>query len=191
MLYSGYVLLVDPVRVLHGRADQPQARRRAGSGRRATSRWSPGRSWGSGCCSARAGPTRSSAGAATGAGTRWRTRRSCPGWSAPAFLHSVMVQEKRGMLKVWNVSLISATFCLCLLGTFLVRSGILQSIHAFGASTVGGPLLGLIAVTAVGATVADRDPARRPASPSGGSTRCSRASRSSWSTTCCWSDSRW
>ena len=59
-----------------------------------------------------------------------------------AFLHSIMVQEKRGMLKVWNVSLISATFCLALLGTFLVRSGILQSIHAFGASTVGGPLLG-------------------------------------------------
>src|SRR4051812_1823520 len=70
-----------------------------------------------------------------------------------AFLHSVMVQEKRGMLKVWNVSLISATFCLCLLGTFLVRSGVLQSIHAFGASTVGGPLLALIALTAIGSTV--------------------------------------
>ena len=70
-----------------------------------------------------------------------------------AFLHSVMVQEKRGMLKVWNVSLISATFCLCLLGTFLVRSGVLQSIHAFGASTVGGPLLVLIAVVAIGSTV--------------------------------------
>ena len=67
-----------------------------------------------------------------------------------AFLHSVMVQEKRGMLKVWNVSLIVATFTLCLLGTFLVRSGILESIHAFGASTVGGPLLGLIAVVIVG-----------------------------------------
>jgi cytochrome c-type biogenesis protein CcmF len=70
-----------------------------------------------------------------------------------AFLHSVMVQEKRGMLKVWNVSLISGTFCLCLLGTFLVRSGVLQSIHAFGASTVGGPLLALIAVVAIGSTV--------------------------------------
>ena len=54
-----------------------------------------------------------------------------------AFLHSIMVQEKRGMLKVWNVSLICAIFTLALLGTFLVRSGILQSIHAFGASTVG------------------------------------------------------
>jgi cytochrome c-type biogenesis protein CcmF len=70
-----------------------------------------------------------------------------------AFLHSVMVQEKRGMLKVWNVSLISTTFVLCLLGTFLVRSGVLQSIHAFGASTVGAPLLVLIGVVAIGATV--------------------------------------
>src|ERR687898_518308 len=70
-----------------------------------------------------------------------------------AFLHSIMVQEKRGMLKVWNVSLICGTFALCLLGTFLVRSGILQSIHAFGASTVGGPLLGLIAVVAIGSAV--------------------------------------
>jgi cytochrome c-type biogenesis protein CcmF len=64
-----------------------------------------------------------------------------------------MVQERRGMLKVWNVSLICATFALCLLGTFLVRSGILESIHAFGASTVGTPLLGLIAVVLVGSTV--------------------------------------
>ena len=54
------------------------------------------------------------------------------------------------MLKVWNVSLIVATFTLALLGTFLVRSGILESIHAFGASTVGTPLLVLIAVVIVG-----------------------------------------
>ena len=70
-----------------------------------------------------------------------------------AFLHSIMVQEKRGMLKVWNVSLITATFSLALLGTFLVRSGVLQSIHAFGDSTVGPYLLGLIAVVLVGSTV--------------------------------------
>ena len=70
-----------------------------------------------------------------------------------AFLHSIMVQEKRGMLKVWNVSLICMTFSLALLGTFLVRSGILDSIHAFGASTVGGPLLGLIATVIVGSAV--------------------------------------
>jgi cytochrome c-type biogenesis protein CcmF len=69
-----------------------------------------------------------------------------------AFLHSIMVQEKRNMLKVWNVSLIVATFTLALLGTFLVRSGVLQSIHAFGANTVGGPLLALIGVVLVGST---------------------------------------
>jgi cytochrome c-type biogenesis protein CcmF len=73
-----------------------------------------------------------------------------PWLAGTAFLHSVMVQERRGMLKVWNVSLIVATFTLALLGTFLVRSGILDSIHAFGASTVGTPLLGLIAVVIIG-----------------------------------------
>jgi len=67
-----------------------------------------------------------------------------------AFLHSVMVQEKRGMLRVWNVSLIVAAFALALLGTFLVRSGILQSIHAFGDSTVGPWLLALIALVVIG-----------------------------------------
>src|ERR671922_748519 len=67
-----------------------------------------------------------------------------------AFLHSIMVQERRGMLRVWNVSLVCGTFTLALLGTFLVRSGILESIHAFGASTVGGPLLALIAIVVFG-----------------------------------------
>jgi cytochrome c-type biogenesis protein CcmF len=67
-----------------------------------------------------------------------------------AFLHSVMVQEKRGMLKVWNVSLIVGTFTLALLGTFLVRSGILESIHAFGDSTVGPYLLVLIGLVVFG-----------------------------------------
>lgn len=58
-----------------------------------------------------------------------------------AFIHSIMVQERRGMLKVWNVSLIAATFALSVLGTFLVRSGILDSIHAFGESTLAVPFL--------------------------------------------------
>ena len=69
-----------------------------------------------------------------------------------AFLHSIMVQEKRGMLKVWNASLIVGTFSMALLGTFLVRSGVLQSIHAFGDSTVGPYILGLIGVVLVGST---------------------------------------
>src|SRR3954470_10149873 len=70
-----------------------------------------------------------------------------------AFLHSVMVQEKRGMLKVWNASLIAATFVPSLLGTFLVRSGVLDSIHAFGASTLGTPFLVFIGVVALGSVV--------------------------------------
>ncbi len=76
-----------------------------------------------------------------------------PWLTGTAFLHSIMVQERRGMLRVWNVSLICGTFALALLGTFLVRSGILESIHAFGASTVGGPLLGLIATVIVGSAL--------------------------------------
>src|SRR5436305_7905952 len=76
-----------------------------------------------------------------------------PWLAGTAFLHSIMVQERRGMLKVWNVSLICGTFALALLGTFLVRSGILQSIHAFGASTVGGPLLALIATVIIGSAI--------------------------------------
>src|ERR671919_906844 len=67
-----------------------------------------------------------------------------------AFLHSIMVQQRRGMLKVWNASLIVGAFSLALLGTFLVRSGILDSIHAFGASTVGPPILVLIGVVVLG-----------------------------------------
>ena len=73
-----------------------------------------------------------------------------PWLTGTAFLHSAMVQEKRGMLKVWNVSLVLATGILAILGTFLVRSGILDSIHAFGASTLGVPFLALIIVLVAG-----------------------------------------
>src|SRR4029078_8721997 len=61
-----------------------------------------------------------------------------------------MIQEKRGMLKIWNVSLVLATGVLAILGTFLVRSGILESIHAFGASTLRVPFLLLIATMIAG-----------------------------------------
>jgi len=55
-----------------------------------------------------------------------------PWFTATAFLHSVMVQERRGMLKVWNVSLVIITFFLTIFGTFMTRSGVVQSVHAFG-----------------------------------------------------------
>ncbi len=65
---------------------------------------------------------------------------------ATAFLHSVMVQERRGMLRIWNMVLIIMTFTLALFGTFLTRSGILSSVHAFGESTLGAYFLALIVV---------------------------------------------
>jgi len=55
-----------------------------------------------------------------------------PWFTGTAFLHSVMVQEKRGMLKIWNVSLVILTFLLTIFGTFMTRTGIVQSVHAFG-----------------------------------------------------------
>ena len=69
-----------------------------------------------------------------------------------AFIHSIQIQEKRGMLKVWNVSLVLMFGTLAIFGTFLVRSGVLDSIHAFGASTLGVPfviLLGIMFVSSV------------------------------------------
>jgi cytochrome c-type biogenesis protein CcmF len=73
-----------------------------------------------------------------------------PWLTATAFLHSLMIQEKRGMLKVWNVSLVLATGTLAIMGTFLVRSGVLNSIHAFGGATLGVPFLALIATLVAG-----------------------------------------
>jgi cytochrome c-type biogenesis protein CcmF len=60
-----------------------------------------------------------------------------PWLSGTAFLHSVMMQEKKGMMKVWNIVLISATFFLCILGTFMTRSGFVESVHAFARSDIG------------------------------------------------------
>ncbi len=64
-----------------------------------------------------------------------------PWLTGTAFLHSVMIQEKRGMLKVWNVSLIIITYSLTIFGTFLTRSGIISSVHAFADSTFGWAFL--------------------------------------------------
>ena len=55
-----------------------------------------------------------------------------PWFTATAFLHSVMVQERRGMLRIWNIALVITTFFLTIFGTFMTRSGVVQSVHAFG-----------------------------------------------------------
>ena len=69
-----------------------------------------------------------------------------PWLAATAFLHSVMVQEKKGMLKVWNMVLVITAFSLCIFGDFLTRSGVVQSVHSFVQSAVGPWLLGFLAL---------------------------------------------
>ncbi len=69
-----------------------------------------------------------------------------PWLTGTAFLHSVMMQEKRGMLKVWNVWLVFTTFLLCILGTFLTRSGVVSSVHAFAQSSIGPWFVGFLAL---------------------------------------------
>ena len=67
-----------------------------------------------------------------------------PWITGTAFLHSVMMQEKRGMMKVWNVWLVFTTFMLCILGTLLTRSGIVSSVHAFAQSSIGNWFVGFL-----------------------------------------------
>src|SRR5437870_4280184 len=83
-----------------------------------------------------------------------------PWLTGTAFLHSVMMQEKRGMMKVWNVWLVFSTFLLCILGTFLTRSGVVSSVHAFAQSNIGPwfvGFLGLIVAVCILAFLKNRD----------------------------------
>lgn len=73
-----------------------------------------------------------------------------PWLTATAFLHSVMVQERRGMLRVWNLSLVVATFLLTIVGTMLTRSGLVESVHAFSESDIGHWLAGFLLVVLIG-----------------------------------------
>lgn len=70
-----------------------------------------------------------------------------PWLTGTAFLHSVMIQEKRGMLKHWNMLLIILTYDLVIFGTFLTRSGVLSSVHAFAQSAIGPLFFAYIAIT--------------------------------------------
>jgi cytochrome c-type biogenesis protein CcmF len=69
-----------------------------------------------------------------------------PWLTGTAFLHSVMMQEKKGMLKVWNMALVFLTYFLCIFGTFLTRSGVVSSVHAFARSPIGPYFAGLLIV---------------------------------------------
>ena len=83
-----------------------------------------------------------------------------PWLTGTAFLHSVMMQEKRGMMKVWNVWLVFSTFLLCIMGTFLTRSGVVSSVHAFANSQIGPWFVGfmaLVLLVCAGAYLKNRD----------------------------------
>ncbi len=77
-----------------------------------------------------------------------------PWFTATAFLHSVMIQERRGMMKVWNLVLVIVSFWLSIVGTFMTRSGVVQSVHAFGEDPVlaraFGVFIGIILVVSFG-----------------------------------------
>src|SRR5450755_979429 len=74
-----------------------------------------------------------------------------PWLSGTAFLHSVMMQEKKGMMKVWNIVLVSATFLLCIFGTSLTRTGLVSSVHAFAQGPLGKYFVSFLAI-AIAAT---------------------------------------
>jgi cytochrome c-type biogenesis protein CcmF len=76
-----------------------------------------------------------------------------PWLTGTAYIHSVLVQERRGMLRVWNLSLLVATFSLTILGTFLTRSGVLNSVHAFSDSSIGPYLLTFFALVVLASVV--------------------------------------
>ena len=103
-----------------------------------------------------------------------------PWLTATAYLHSVMVQERRGMLRVWNLSLLIATFSLTILGTFLTRSGVLDSVHSFTESSIGPLLLGVLRCRRRRRRRAHRLAGRPAARARARSTRRSRARARSW-----------
>ena len=139
-------------------------------------------------CSACSGPTKSWAGAGTGCWDPVENARPLPWFTATAFLHSVMVQERRGMLRVWNVSLVITTFFLTIFGTFLTRSGVVQSVHAFGEDPRAGVDVHRVHGDDAGRQLWLRDlPAAAAEAPATSWTRGCRARRRSWPTTgsCC------
>ena len=182
-LYSGYTLAAVPFAFAIGAliARRIDAEWIAATRR---SRWRAGCASASACCWARAGPPSSWAGGATGLGPG-RERRALPWLTGTAFIHSIMIQEKRGMLKIWNVSLMLATGTLAIVGTFLVRAGSsTRSTRSWAGQhdgrAVHRPDRGDVRRLDRARRLAPRSLAR-----STGSNRCSRARPCSWATTSC------
>ena len=78
-----------------------------------------------------------------------------PWLAATAFLHSVMIQERKGMLRIWNMVLVALAFELSVFGTFLTRSGVIESIHSFAKSSIGAWFLGFVVFTTLFSLVPD------------------------------------
>src|SRR4029077_11070437 len=72
-----------------------------------------------------------------------------PWLAMSSYIHGVIVQQRRGMLKLWNMSLVIATFCLAIQGTFVVRSGVISSVHSFAQSTLGPSFFAFLAIVVV------------------------------------------
>ena len=116
--------------------------------------WRPGSSSPSASPPAPIGPITSSAGAAGGSGTRSRTPRSCPGSPPPLLLHSVTVLATRDGLRAWTVMLAVVAFSMSMIGTFLVRSGILTSVHAFAVDPQRGTFILALLLLYIGGALA-------------------------------------
>ena len=141
MLYLGYVGMAVPFGDRRGGAAARRARRRV-DGAPAPLDAHPldvPLAWAS--SSARGGRTRCSAGAATGRGTRWRTPRSCPGSPPPPSSTRRWCRSGSRSLKLWTLSLALASFLLTILGTFMTRSGVFNSVHSFTQSDIGPTFL--------------------------------------------------
>ena len=186
MLYLGYVGFLGAVRVRdRGAARRPHRRalaaldaavdqRRLGVPDRSASRWAAG------------GRTTSWAGAAGGSGIRSRTRSFMPWLAGAALLHSQAVTEKRGSFRGWTLLLAIATFSLSLLGTFLVRSGVLTSVHAFASDPTRGLFILIFLGIVIGGSLL-LYALRAPSNDDDGAAvrRRPRARRCCWPTTCC------
>ena len=184
LLYLGFVGFTVPVRVRHRHAGHRPGRRAAGRPRPGAGPCWRGRSCRSGIV---LGAWWSYQVLGWGGFWGWDPVENAalmPWLCGTAYLHSVLVQERRGLLRVWNLSLSIATFALTILGTFLTRSGVIQSVHAFSESDLG-PLLHRLLPRRGGRRLRPHRLAGRPAALArAASTRRSAGRARSSSTTC-------
>ena len=171
LLYTGFVGLTMPYAFAMAALIVGELATKLGSSPPAVGRSSRGIFSPPAISSAPGGPTMCWAGAVTGPGTRWKTPRSCPGCRRRRFCIRSRSRSAGACSKVWNLSLIIIAFSLTIFGTFLTRSGILSSIHAFSAGPVGTVFLGFLGFVLLGLLRSSRLPLGSPQGPSRSSIR--------------------